>query len=267
MRPYVVGGTPARPGEFPWMVSLLIRQIKNREAAAICGGALIAPDWVLTAAHCNLTGVVDPDIGPDPIALDVLHGSVDLRTNQGQRVKVEKVFEHPTHDLALLKLDRKLPYAPIGIAVHPFLESVLAPAGANLTGMGFGYSVPDPYAEPVPPSPILLKVNLPRVSNAECARIFYPGWFEGHPESPVFDPKTEICAGGVAGKDTAGGDSGGPLVRQIPGHPAVLVGVVSWGNYPYAQAGYPGVYARVSTASAWIFGTMLQNRDKHKVKR
>ncbi|MGH8187295.1 MAG: trypsin-like serine protease, partial [Steroidobacteraceae bacterium] len=49
----VVNGEPAADGQFPWMVALLVEDsFGNR--FQFCGGSLIAPNRVLTAAHCNI---------------------------------------------------------------------------------------------------------------------------------------------------------------------------------------------------------------------
>lgn len=42
----IVNGRKARVNEFPWQVYL------ERSNQFICGGSIIRPDWILTAAHC-----------------------------------------------------------------------------------------------------------------------------------------------------------------------------------------------------------------------
>ncbi|RLN97141.1 hypothetical protein BBJ28_00026850 [Nothophytophthora sp. Chile5] len=59
-----------------------------------------------------------------------------------------------------------------------------------------------------------------------------------------------VCAGGQTNKDSCQGDSGGPLISEMSAED-VLIGVVSWGN-GCGLAGYPGVYARVSSGREWI---------------
>ena len=62
-----------------------------------------------------------------------------------------------------------------------------------------------------------------------------------------------LCAAGNSEKgitDTCQGDSGGPLVCEESGH-YIVRGVTSWGD-GCALEGYPGVYARVSSALGWI---------------
>ncbi|MGH3434026.1 MAG: S1 family peptidase, partial [Thermocrispum sp.] len=93
--PSVVGGTRAAKGEFGWMVHLSMG----------CGGALYAPDLVLTAAHC-----VDGS-GPDT-GIEAFYGDVDLQGAAGQEIRSAEVYASPTYgtstggDWALIKLER-----------------------------------------------------------------------------------------------------------------------------------------------------------------
>ena len=48
----VVGGGPAPPGRWPWMVGLLEASERDAGWAQFCGGVVIGPRRVLTAGHC-----------------------------------------------------------------------------------------------------------------------------------------------------------------------------------------------------------------------
>uniref|UniRef100_A0A8V0X5S5 Peptidase S1 domain-containing protein n=1 Tax=Gallus gallus TaxID=9031 RepID=A0A8V0X5S5_CHICK len=99
----VVGGSAARPGEWPWQVSL---QLWGQH---FCGGTLVAPQWVLSAAHCFQ--------GPngsraDPTAWRAVVGRLRLRDSGGQERAVTAVVLHEGyrrveggHDLALIRLE------------------------------------------------------------------------------------------------------------------------------------------------------------------
>ena len=92
----------------------------------------------------------------------------------------------------------------------------------------------------------LMYVRVPAITNADCASA-YPGDIDD----------SMICAGypGVGGKDACQGDSGGPFVCNDGGK-AVVAGTVSWG-ISCADADYPGVYARTTTALEWIKSSMV----------
>ncbi|HEX9925419.1 MAG TPA: trypsin-like serine protease [Anaerolineae bacterium] len=90
--PQIVGGTLASPGEYPWQVALVTASQANPYNGQFCGGSLIAPQWVLTAAHC----VVDAGSVSAPGAVDVLVGILKLSSGPtngatGQRLDVAQV--------------------------------------------------------------------------------------------------------------------------------------------------------------------------------
>ena len=134
--PKIVGGHTASKGAYPWMTALVMRG-QTALDGQFCGGALIHPQWVLSAAHC-----VE---GMKASALDVVVGGHDLRSaTDGTRVAVSQIVIHPrfstangllVHDFALLKLSQPL----TGVPVLPLAEaaSQVAP-GTAVRGMGWG---------------------------------------------------------------------------------------------------------------------------------
>ncbi len=239
MQPEVIGGHVARDGRWPFMTPLMFKPIADNVAAQICGGSLIGPRHVLTAAHC----VSGPDLSR---YLQVLVGTQSLLEG-GHRVQVADVTVHPKYegrdyDVAVLTLAE----AVNDVEPVPFIDSIaaearVAPEGRLVFGMGYGVMDNDTGDS----SPLLLDVKVPIVSRARCNA---PKSYDGK-----VTPR-ELCAGDVVdgGEDTCQGDSGGPLVARGPDRkPKVQVGVVSWG-YGCAEAAYPGVYSRMATLGDWV---------------
>lgn len=231
----IVGGQDAAEEEFPWMVQLLV----NNEH--ICGGALIAPNWVLTAAHCAQTnptfGLVPPD--------KVLVNSIFINTAQSysEEVNVESVHNYPAfdldqfdqgHDLCLLKLET--PITSVSpIPIHA-LNSDEVELNDSLLVMGWGAT------DDVGSSSSTLLYAYPTAKLINATHI-HAGY-----------DSTETVAGAGAG------DSGGPLLKKIDGV-LTQVGIVSGGDGIITEDGSPGFYTRVYSYANWIDSVMTAEAE------
>lgn len=242
----IVGGQNASPGEYPWMAAVY-RGGPNGGLQPVdgqyCGGTLVKPTVVVTAAHCYF-GLVDdvPAFLPsDPLSLGVrvLLGQTKLNATGGERIRVRSVHTHPNADMdvAVLVLQTASAQTPIAMAT-PSDTGLYAP-GTMATVTGWGAT-----SEGGAGSNDLKEAQVPVVSDADCAAAY--------PDQTV--PGTEVCAGfPQGGVDTCQGDSGGPMIVPKPGGGFILIGATSWGD-GCARAGKPGVYAEIAFASAFVSG-------------
>jgi hypothetical protein len=246
----IVGGRPAQPGAFPWMVALLNAAEPDPFQAQFCGGSLIAPEWVLTAAHCFFNGQGQQDVNARN--LDLLLGTTRLQLGAGQRIRAAQIVIHPNYDprrgtkggndIALVRLSR-----PVALPTLPLVQSNqtnLTAPGTLATILGWGATFPRALdnEEPSGFPTALQQAEVPIVANEVCNA---PQSYNGI----ILD--TMLCAGfPQGGVDTCQADSGGPLL--VPsGAGFALAGIASFGR-GCAQPNFYGVYTRVSSFVGFV---------------
>ena len=243
----IIGGFPSTDGDWPWMTAILKRSVSDAYAAQFCGGSLIRPSWVMTAAHCMFDDLGNPR---SPETLDVMVGQTDLFAG-GERIPVVRVITFPDYrpgvvydDIALLQLETPASQPPVQLPGVTFLsqfQNPVVPPGTIATAIGWGTTSATTSDYPN----LLYEVDLPLVDRTTCQQA-YSGLVD------LVD--TQLCAGFAdGGKDACQGDSGGPLVSQSAAtrNKLVQAGVTSFGN-GCAQPDAYGVYTRVSSYSLWI---------------
>ncbi|MGW1996322.1 S1 family peptidase [Embleya sp. NPDC001921] len=217
-------GTDAPAGAAPYAVALF-----TADGQQLCGGTLVAPKKVLTAAHC-VNGL------EDPTAVTVVAGRLDLSGTGGQTRKVTKTKVHPkfeqgtlTYDAAVLELDRPLNQKPLPIAGAK--DDALYKVGNKATVYGWGKT--DGGAT----TTRLKQTTLVLSPLAQCEPYTFPGDSPATRvcgQAPADNPGTSICRG----------DSGGPLVEK-----GKLIGIVSTGN-KYCTGEQPeSVFTRASAVT------------------
>jgi secreted trypsin-like serine protease len=237
--PRIVGGTLATQ---PWPAQAFV-DIRLGADSFMCGGTLVTPRHVVTAAHC-VTDDAGIPVPPSAVTLVLGHADLGEPIPPADRYVPDGVTVHPSydaqslaHDVAVLRLARPAAQAPLPIIGVD--ETDRWAPGTMATIVGWGLTSTDGSV-----SSELREAQVPIVGDAACDADYAA--FGG------IDATTMVCAGDGT-SDACQGDSGGPLMATRADSSWALVGMPSWGT-DCADASFPGVYTRLGAPAlnAWL---------------
>lgn len=223
----IIGGQEVKPHSRPYMAYIKIGNDKNN---SFCGGFLIRPDAVLSAAHCVH--------GKGPVRITVILGAHNIRVREQsqQEFRVEHRVIHPNYsrdgyknDIVLLKLK---PKARINknVEIISFARSNEGVReGAKCSVSGWGWTSQEGNK-----TDVMMEVELKVQKEKICQ-----SWFR------QYQRQSMICVGDDSNKKaTYRGDSGGPLICNKKAH-----GIVSHGS---ERRRFPEIFTRIAFFEPWI---------------
>ncbi|KAL4647699.1 hypothetical protein GN956_G8101 [Arapaima gigas] len=235
----VVGGYNALEGEWPWQVSLHIK-----EAGHVCGASVISNRWLITAAHCvqddNKIKYSQPGVWEVYLGL---HDQSKKTSNSTEKRNLKTIICHPYYnsytfdnDIALMELESP-------VTLNQYIRPICLPSinhdfpiGKSVWVTGWGATKEDGYG-----AAVLQKAEVRIINTTVCNQLM---------QNQITSQM--LCAGVLAGEvDTCQGDSGGPLSSLELGGRYFLAGVVSWGD-GCARRNKPGIYTKVTKFRGWI---------------
>jgi trypsin len=232
----VVGGQVAEPGTFPWMAFII--DFRGNEEAGLCSGTVLAPNLVLTAAHCAVdleTGVANEASG-----YRVVTGNVDWASPERQVSEVSQVVVFPHYkasatspivfgDAALLVLSTPTTAPAISLATPAQAKRVRTGTRATVAGWGqtsYGQSEPTEW----------LMWAKTEVEGKRCEGL--PGRICAI-DFPKFN--SGVCHG----------DSGGPLLETLPHDRGTIEIGITQAGFGECSTKRPGIFTRANLIAPW----------------
>ncbi len=245
--PRIIGGSTSQPNVYPWMAAIVGSSSSDIATGQFCGGTLVHPHWIVTAAHCV--------IGSTPDSLDVVLGAHNLNQPVNiQRIEVSEIIVHPNYldsgftlnfDIALLRLKQP---ADERFTVLPLIDdAALENTGIIARTMGWGTTSAQQNISPT----ALQEADIPLVALSTANAT----------QANRQTLTNQMLAAGFAegGIDSCQGDSGGPLMVPYPLPPHwALAGVVSFGT-GCAEPNTYGLYTKVSVFRDFVLEHISPN--------
>ncbi|KAL7542236.1 hypothetical protein ACHAXR_011608 [Thalassiosira sp. AJA248-18] len=238
----IIGGNiVSNSNKFQYHVSLQDR------IGHFCGGSLIAPDCILSAAHCAGG------------SYDVVLGKHNLNASGGHVIGMKREYVHPKYnskttdnDFMVVCMDKPVNNGVKLVKLNS--DKNYPQVKQKVTVVGFGDTNKSDYVSDLASK--LNEVQVEMISNDDCddSSGTIGGWYDSYKGQIT---SNMMCAADTD-KDACQGDSGGPLCVLGSDGEDVQVGVVSWG-IGCASRDFPGVYARVSSAYDFIRDTVCDN--------
>jgi len=229
IKPRIINGTQVSQNDETWRFIVAIKE--NGEQ--YCGGSLIAPNWILTAAHC----LSDDNGNPLVPTMNDTVGTASYNLLNMVNKDVKRFIVHPEfniytmdNDIALIELDSKITnVTPIAYDTkHPLTPSTQTKVAGWGNMRTVSYLYPNDLRAALTP---IVDFDQCNASNSYDGKL----------------TQNMMCAGYFeSNRDSCDGDSGGPLIVDN-----TLVGIVSWGS-ECAEDGFPGVYTKVQNYTSWI---------------
>lgn len=264
----IIGGSFAPVNEYPWFARGVTRADTTGSILwKGCAGVLVAPEFVLTAAHCKY------DSATSGFQIGAMCSPFVTGLNCGQDVELKfakAVFEHPDYkedgffnDLALVQLESQSTIPPVPIDRGDVASSYTG--AKSLWVVGLGIDSQANFGSEVTYPGITKHVEVDFVNEDICSSIitsFVPG---------LIISDDQMCAGNADffgnKKGICNGDSGGPLYDKENN---VLVGITSWLIQGYDEANNidvscgrtPQVYSNIGYQWEWIYTTICENHNE-----
>jgi secreted trypsin-like serine protease len=236
--PYIVGGAISREHEFPWQVYL---RTPGQATSFFCGGSIITPTYVITAAHCT-----DGKLASE---IEVVAGEHDRSTNDliRQLRAVITITQHASYDARTTDFDISLLRVGTAFIFNENVTYVCAPTNIDITFYHgketqiSGWGTLQSGGACCPMNLHWARINV--IDNVLCQAKYTGNTITNN----------MVCAGtgpDFNTTDTCQGDSGGPMTFKNPSGQFELVGLTSWGIG--CASGYPGVYTNLPGFKAWV---------------
>ncbi|XP_054156822.1 trypsin-1-like [Oppia nitens] len=254
---YIIGGSEATAGQFPWQVSLQKRQ--SGLWLHTCGAVVLNKRWLLTAAHC-INGLSEQSLRA-LVGTHLLNVKPPGTTGQAAVYRISKIIKHQdfsadnmANNLALIRLT-----AAINLDNSDgLINSVCLPntgdkftqyvtlSGWGLTTVSGSGGQQQQQQQPVTSNKLMFVSDVPIVSLPKCRSIYGMNWIR----------EGMLCAGAPKGQQSpkgfCQGDNGGPLIQTDPNGRAILVGISSFNARCASPDGTPDVFVEISNYRQWI---------------